>query len=382
VTVTTTVNLDGLRELAAFRAENGVAISLYVDLDPSVAPTAGDVATRVRSLLDAAAKSHGATRPDLAHEVRNGLRADFERLERFFEREFDRDGARGLAVFTAGLDNVWSVLGLPYRVDDSARVADDFLLAPLVPLLGRGDGGLVAVVSREQGRVLALRGGRLETQADVTDEVPGRHDQGGWSQARFQRHIENVAQEHFRAVAEELEARFRALGRPRIVVVCGEETRPEFADELSSEVADAVIGWTSAPAHATDAELLGTVTPWLEEARAAKEADVVARWSEETGKGSRGTAGWADTLEAASDGRVELLLFQAGVQKAAHRCPACGRAALDATTCPLDGTTMEPRDDGLDLAVRLTLAHGGALMALQSRQDLDPVGGVGAILRF
>jgi peptide chain release factor subunit 1 len=382
VTVTTTVNLDGLRELAAFRAENGVAISLYVDLDPSVAPTAGDVATRVRSLLDAAAKSHGATRPDLAHEVRNGLRADFERLERFFEREFDRDGARGLAVFTAGLDNVWSVLGLPYRVDDSARVADDFLLAPLVPLLGRGDGGLVAVVSREQGRVLALRGGRLETQADVTDEVPGRHDQGGWSQARFQRHIENVAQEHFRAVAEELEARFRALGRPRIVVVCGEETRPEFADELSSEVADAVIGWTSAPAHATDAELLGTVTPWLEEARAAKEADVVARWSEETGKGSRGTAGWADTLEAASDGRVDLLLFQAGVQKAAHRCPACGRAALDATTCPLDGTTMEPRDDGLDLALRLTLAHGGALMALQSRQDLDPVGGVGAILRF
>ena len=29
------------------------------------------------------------------------------------------------------------------------------------------------------------RGGR-----DVLDEVPGRHDQGGWSQARYQRHIE------------------------------------------------------------------------------------------------------------------------------------------------------------------------------------------------
>ena len=112
------------------------------------------------------------------------------------------------------------------------------------------------------------------------------------------------------------------------------------------------------------------------------EANAVSRWSEETGKGSRGTAGWADTLEAASDGRVELLLFQAGVQKAAYRCPACGRAALDAITCPLDGTTMEARDDGLDLAVRLTLAHGGEVLALQSRQDLDPVEGIGAILRF
>ncbi|HSO02284.1 MAG TPA: hypothetical protein VLS46_07130, partial [Gaiellaceae bacterium] len=129
---TTTVSLDGVRELAGFRAQNGCAISLYVNLDPSVAPTAGDTATRVSSLLDAAAKSHGATRPDLPHEMRSGLKADFERLEQFFENEFDRDGAHGLAVFVAGPDNVWSVLALPWTVDDAARVADDFLLAPLV----------------------------------------------------------------------------------------------------------------------------------------------------------------------------------------------------------------------------------------------------------
>ena len=382
MTTTTTVSLDGLRELAAFRAQNGCAISLYVDLDPSIVPTAGDVATRVHSLLDAAAKSHGATRSDLAHEVRSGLKADLERLAHYFESEFDRDGAHGVAVFTAGLDNVWSVLGLPSPVPDTARVADDFLLAPLVPLLGKGEGGLVAVVGREQGRVLVLRRGRLEQRADLTEDVPGRHDQGGWSQANYQRHIDNLAQEHFRAVAEALEARFRALGRPRIVVVCGEETRPEFAEVLSSEVADAVIGWTHAEAHASEADLLEIVSPCFEEWRAARETDAVSRWREETGKGARGAAGWAETLEAASDGRVELLLFQAGVQKGAFRCPACGRAALDATTCPLDGTTMEARDDGLDLAVRLTLAHGGEVLALQSRQDLEPVEGIGAILRF
>ncbi|HEY8103145.1 MAG TPA: Vms1/Ankzf1 family peptidyl-tRNA hydrolase [Gaiellaceae bacterium] len=382
MTTTTTVSLDGLRELAAFRAENGCAISLYVDLDPSVAPTAGDVATRVRSLLDIAAKSHGATRSDLAHEVRSGLKADFERVARYFESEFDRDGARGLAVFSAGLDNVWSVLGLPSPVADTARVADDFLLAPLVPLVGKGEGGLVAVVGREQGRVLVLRRGRLEQLADRTEDAPGRHDQGGWSQSNYQRHIDNLAHEHFRAVGEELEARFRSLGRPHIVVVCGEETRPEFADVLSTEVEDAVIGWMHAEAHASDAELLEVVSPCFEEWRAAREADAVSRWQAELGKGARATAGWAQTFEAASDGRVELLLFQAGVQRAAFRCPACGRAAPDATTCPLDGTTMESRDDGLDLAVRLTLAHGGEVLALQTRQDLDPVEGIGAILRF
>ena len=133
---TTTVSLDGLRELAGFRAQNGCAISLYVDLDPTISPTTRETAMRVHAMLDSAAKSHGATRPDLAHEVKSGLKADFERLAQYFDEEFDRDGAHGLAVFAAGLDNIWSVLALPWKVADAARVADDFLLSPLVPLIG------------------------------------------------------------------------------------------------------------------------------------------------------------------------------------------------------------------------------------------------------
>jgi peptide chain release factor subunit 1 len=379
---TTTVSLDDLRELAAFRAENGCAISLYLDLDPSIVPTAGDTATRVRSLLDAGSKSHGARRPDLPHEVRQGLRADFERLERYFDGEFERDGAHGLAIFSAGLDNVWSVLQLPSSVPDNVRVADDFLLAPLVPLLGRGDGVLVAVVGREQGRLLALRRGRLEEIADRTEEAPGRHDQGGWSQGRFQRHIENVDQEHYRTVSDELERAFRRLGRPRIVVVGTEEIRAEFIDVLTAEVQEAIIGSVTAEAHASNTELQEAVLPSLEEWRSNRESEAVERWREEAGRGARASSGWEKTLEAASDGRVELLLYQEGAQNDAFRCPACGRASLGASTCPLDGTTMEPRDDGLDLAVRQTLAHGGDVLAVKYRRDLDPVEGIGAILRF
>lgn len=379
---TTTVSLDGLRELAGFRAQNGCAISLYLDLDPAVSPTARDVSSRANALLDAAGKSHGATRGDLSHEAKSGLKADFERLEQFFDGEFDRDGAHGLAVFAAGPDNVWSVLALPWKVQDAARVADDFLLGPLVPLLGRGNGALVAVVGREQGRVLALRGGRLREVADRTEETQGRHDQGGWSQSRFQRHIDNLAAEHFKDVAEELDRLFRRLGRPRIVVVAGDETRAEFAEVLSGELEEAVIGWTNAEAHASESELEAVVQPFIDEWRQTREQEALERWREEVGKNALGVAGWSDTLEAASDGRVELLLHQAGVQRDAYRCPACGRASLSATACPLDGTTMEHRDDGLDVAVRLTLAYGGDLLAVEQAQDLDPVEGIGAVLRF
>jgi peptide chain release factor subunit 1 len=379
---TTTVSLDGLRELAGFRAQHGCAISMYVDLDPARSPTTRDVQARVRAMLDAAAKSHGATRSDLSHEVRAGLKADFERLEQYFEDQFDRDGAHGLAVFAAGPDNVWAVLTLPWTVADAARVADDFLLGPLVPLIGRGNGVVVAVVGREQGRMLALRGGNLVEIADRSEETMGRHDQGGWSQSRYQRHIDHLDLEHYKAVADTLDRIFRRLGRPRIVVVAGEEARAEFSAVLPAELEEAVIGSTSADAHASDTELADVVQPFVEEWRAGCETESVDRWREEVGKNALGSSGWAETLEAASDGRVELLLHQTGVQRDAYRCPACGRAAAVASTCPLDGTTMEHRDDGLDLAIRLTLAYGGDLLAVERRQDLEPVEGIGAILRF
>jgi hypothetical protein len=43
---------------------------------------------------------------------------------------------------------------------------------------------------------------------------------------------------------------------------------------------------------------------------------------------------------------------------------------------------MERRDEGIDLAVHQTLAHGGTVLALNERRDLEPVEGIGALLRF
>jgi hypothetical protein len=43
---------------------------------------------------------------------------------------------------------------------------------------------------------------------------------------------------------------------------------------------------------------------------------------------------------------------------------------------------MEPRDDGLDVAVHQTLAHGGTVCVIRRHQDLDPVEGIAALLRY
>ncbi|MBA3717413.1 MAG: hypothetical protein H0W87_04205 [Actinobacteria bacterium] len=374
-----TVSWDSLRELANFQAENGCAISLYVDLDPSITPTADDAHSRVNSLLDSGRQR---TPRSLGHAQREGLKGDFERLERFFEQEFNRDGAHGLAVFCGGLDNFWRPMALTDSVPDQIKIGKTLYVAPLVPLVGRGEGAIVASVGREQGYLYGLQAGRLHEIAKHSEDLPGRHDQGGWSRANYQRHIESLVLNHLRRVAEELDRQVRRLRGAHVVIVCTEETRGELQDMLSKEVLRVVIGWAQAEAHATPTELLEVVQPVLERWREQEEKEAVERWREEEGRNGRAAAGWEQTLEAASDARVELLLYADGADHQAWQCPKCGRASLTAGNCPLDGTRMEESDHGLDLAVHQTLGHGGRVWALRHRRDLEPFEGIGALLRF
>ncbi|MBD0291510.1 MAG: hypothetical protein ICV74_09655 [Thermoleophilia bacterium] len=379
-----TVSWDELRELAAFRAEKGCAISVYLGLDPSVAATAGDVRTRVNSLLDEAAKSDAATDDALTHDEKQGIRADLERIRRFLEHELDRDGAHGVALFCAGLDGLWQAIPLVAAVRDEVHVDRRLRVAPLVALVGRGDGALVVMLSREQGRFFRLRAGQLEEVTDMSDEQPRRHDQGGWSQARFQRHVDKLASEHLREVAEHLDKLVRrSHGGLQVVVAAPEETWAEFQTLVSHEVERAVAGWTAAEAHATPAELREVAAGVLERARAERERELLDRWREGAGRNGRATGGWDETLSAASDARVETLVVSAaGADRHAWSCPECGRASAEAGECPLDGTPMRARDSGRDLAVQQTLVHGGTVWVVEHAPDLDPVGGIGALLRF
>jgi peptide chain release factor subunit 1 len=376
-----TITLEVLRDLAAFRAERGSAISLYLNLDPAVAATQPDVAARVSALLADAERRADEIRETLTREQREGVKSDLERIHRWFDEEFDRDGSHGAVVFADGPDTLWRPQTLIVAPPDRVHFGHRLYLAPLAGVVGDGDGAFVAYVGRERADVFRLSGGRLVEIADRTEDVPGRHDQGGWSQARYERHIENIVEHHLRRLAETIdECVRRAHGRP-LVLVGADEIRSEFEDLLANESRVALVGWTTAERHASASELLAAAKPLLRQWRERRQRELLERWQEEAARDGRASAGWRDTLLAASDARVDVLLVNNGATQPAFSCPVDGRSQLDGGTCPLDGTPLEP-GDGLDLVLRQTLIHGGRVEVIRTRRDLNPVEGIGALLRF
>jgi rubrerythrin len=166
-----------------------------------------------------------------------------------------------------------------------------------------------------------------------------------------------------------------------MVVVAPEETRPELERALSHEARATIVGWASAEAHASPAELAEVVRPLFDEARARDAQAALERWEEAHGRGERAAAGWKQTLDAASDARVATLLLAERAQREAWQCPQCGRASADGGKCPLDGTKLETSPDGADLAIHLAVLHGGGLVRL-GEGALADAAGIAALLRF
>src|SRR5206468_2667662 len=130
-TVAGTMTWEQLRDLAGFRAEKGCAISVYLDLDPREAPTPADVETKVNSLLGTAERLLEERKASMGRDQRESLKQDLERIRRWFDDGFDRQGVQGLAIFAAGLDNFWATISLPERVSADVKIGNDLYLTPL-----------------------------------------------------------------------------------------------------------------------------------------------------------------------------------------------------------------------------------------------------------
>ena len=82
-----TITWDQLRELAGFRAEDGCAVSLYLNLDPRDVPTASDAETHQHSLIDAAERLLDERKGSMGREQREALKTDIESKGAEVERE-------------------------------------------------------------------------------------------------------------------------------------------------------------------------------------------------------------------------------------------------------------------------------------------------------
>ena len=139
------------------------------------------------------------------------------------------------------------------------------------------------------------------------------------------------------------------------------------------------MGWVDYEPRADGDDLRPEVERLLEEHLHREREALLERWREERGQASgKASSGWPETLEAAADAGVDVLLVD-GSTHDAYECPVCGRGYVEPGACVLDSTPLrEALGGALELAIRGTLAHGGRVR--WARGEIEP--GAVALLRF
>ena len=309
-----------VRHLAQLRAPGGKVLSLYLNLDPSEFATAPARKSAVTSLLDEAHRRVEETN-GLDHDGKETLRADLERAREYFSSGDFAKGAHAVAVFAAGPE-VFESLKLPRPVEAGVAIGETAYIAPLAEL-GAPASWCVLLVNRKVGRILRGSAEGLVETASVFDDVHGRHSQGGWSQARYQRSVEKEAEDHLARVAQVLFDAFQRRPFDRLLVGCPEELEPEMVGELHDYLRKRYVGHVDVDVeNTTPDQVLAAAAGAMEAEDRRREREALDRFAEGVGSGGRGAAGLDDVLAALYERRVEILLYDPGLEAGGACVPA------------------------------------------------------------
>src|SRR4051812_44833163 len=303
----TDITTDRLRELAETRSAQGKVLSVFINLDPSVFAAPPARATEISSVIDEASRAV-RDRGDLTHDERTALERDIERVAERLRAGGDTEGARGLAVFASEAAGLFEILKLPRPVAHQVAIADHPCVEPLARI-GTGELWWLVLVDRRRGRLL---GGTTDGLVELwrqDDDTKGQHEQGGWSQARYERSVAKEAEDHLRAVAAELHRRLKDTRIAGLVIGGQKETVKQFEGFLHPDVAKTVQGHFDVDVWNTNAdEVLSSAKPVLDELTARRDAELLERIDEGLGTGGRAVKGLNDVLLAVHERRVDTLV--------------------------------------------------------------------------
>jgi peptide chain release factor subunit 1 len=211
--------------------------------------------------------------------------------------------------------------------------------------------------------------------------VFGQHDQGGWSQARYQRGIEKEKDDHLRNTADALMKHFKRRPFQRLIVGGPREVVADFESKLHGYLAERLAGRIEVDVDtATPDQVLKKAQPLFEELEEQREAAALERLGE-----GRAAVGLEEVLQTLNERRVECLVVDEAFGAPGTSCPECGWLGPDGErTCPVDGRELERLDDLTEAAIELTLQQSAEILAVRRKRDelRERSGGIAALLRF
>ena len=379
---------EHLDRLAAFEPGPNPVVSLYLNAQPNERGR-DQFQTFVRKEL----KARAATYPAKSSE-RASLEQDLERIAEFLAAGVE-PSANGVAIFACQPSGLFETVQFEAPLEEHwLYVGNRPHLYPLARVAARYPRYAAVMAGTNHTRILVVAEGAVEKGTNIDGVKTRRTKEGGMSQARYQRHIENYHLHHVKDVVDALEKIVRKDGLDRIVLAGDAVVIPLLREQMPAHLSSMVVDEISLASTAGDDEAAEKTLEAVQSHEASTDRGKVDAAVAAYRGGGLGVVGPDATLLALTNGQVDDLLLTSslatlrplGDSKAAELALANDSSIGGAGVT--DSAAGEPAHSQMG-TVRLsdalvTRAHqtGARVSFIDDPALLEPFGGVAATLRY
>ena len=369
-----------LDRIAAFDSGPYPVVSLYLNLQPDQHGR-DNFDSFLRKALADRLRTYGAHGPE-----RHSLEEDADKIRAYVENV--NRAANGLAIFTSSGAGLFEAIELATPIDQNRlSIADQPHLYPLAKVLDDGPRYAVLLADTNSARIVVVAHNSVLKTSQIEGLKTRRHKMGGWSQARYQRHIENYHLHHAKDVVDRL-SRIVADDAIPFVIMAGDEVIiPLLKDQMTKELEEKIVDIVKLDVRAPEHEILAATRAMMEEKDADTDRERVDALLDAYRANGLAVVGVEDVRAALEIGQVDELVITGAPDRIEIAGPTSGAppAARDRVGRPAGssqgtGPTVEERTaDELIVKARQTDAK---VRIVQDASLLASIGGVGAFLRF
>jgi peptide chain release factor subunit 1 len=371
---------EQLGRLAAFEPAPYPVVSLYLNTQPGQHGR-----DQHQAFIRKEFKARSQTYPTGSPE-RESLDQDLERISQYLETEL-QPSANGVAIFACSAGELFEAIQIGGAVEQHwLHIGDQPHLYPLARLESQYPRYAAVLADTHSARIMVFASGDLVAERDVVGVKTRSTSQGGWSQARYQRHISNFHLHHAKEVIDTLDRVVQAEGITQILLSGDEVIMPVLREQLPKHLADKVVDQVRLPTHAPVSDVMKASLEAMGKLNERTDREKVDAAVGAYRAGGLGVVGPEDTLMALAAGQVEELLISASLREL--QAPHAANDTL-LTEPAVDTVSAGEAADAEPQVVRLAdelvtkATQTAALVTfIEDPSLLADYGGVAALLRF
>ena len=377
---------EQLDRLARFEPVPYPVVSLYLNTQPNEHGR-DQYQAFVRQEFKARSRTYPAGSPE-----RESLDKDLERINTFLETEL-QPSANGVSIFACSAGEMFEAVQLTAPIDQHwLYIGDAPHLYPLARLESKYPRYAAVLADTNSARILVFATNELVAQEEVVGEKTRRTSQGGWSQARFQRHISNFHLQHAKDIVEALDRIVKQEGITQILTAGDEVILPLLREQMPKHLAEKVVDHLKVDTKAPLDTILGATVEAMAKQNEHTDREKVDAAIGAYRAGGLGIVGPEDTLDALIKGQVDELLLTATMDALENVSPEATIAMANDSTMlePAvetaaggEAAQADPRVVRLaDELVTRAKQTAATVTFIEDAELLREYGGVAALLRF